>query len=265
MNEHHYDWNAADYARHSGAQFAWAQELVEKLQLRGDERVVDIGCGDGKVSAGIAQQVPDGCVVGVDRSWQMVRLAAQAFPRVDWSNLSFAQADASGLCFSGSFRVAFSNAALHWVIDHRPVLGGVARSLDSGGRLLFQMGGKGNAAEIIAVLDQIRSRDEWKGWFRDFVFPYGFYTPEKYAQLLNEVGLHERRAELLPKDMQHQGREQLAGWIRTTWLPYLERVPAERRAEFIETIVETYLVDFPPDAQGIIHVKMVRLEVEAQK
>jgi trans-aconitate 2-methyltransferase len=265
MKEQAYRWNAEDYARNSAAQFQWAQELIEKLALRGDERVLDIGCGDGKVSAGIAQRVPHGCVTGVDRSWQMVDLAEKAFPHADWPNLRFAQMDASRLGFGAGFDVAFSNATLHWVLDHRPVLAGVARSLAKLGRLLFQMGGRGNAADIIAVLDAVRARPQWREWFRDFRFPYGFYAPDEYIPWIREAGLRERRVELISKDMQHNGREGLAGWIRTTWLPYLERVPAERREDFMQTIIDEYCARSPADAQGIVHVKMVRLEVEAEK
>jgi trans-aconitate 2-methyltransferase len=265
MNEPGYQWNAEDYARNSAAQFGWAQELIDRLGLRGAERVLDIGCGDGKVTAAMMQRVPAGRVCGVDRSWQMVALAAKAFPRADWPALRFAQMDASRLGFAGEFDLAFSNATLHWVLDHRPVLAGVARSLKKPGRLLFQMGGRGNASEIIAVLDRVRARAAWRDWFRGFTFPYGFYGPEEYAPLLREAGLRERRAELLPKDMQHPGRAGLAGWLRTTWLPYLERVPAERRAEFLDTVLDEYLAGAPADGQGIVHVKMVRLEVEADK
>jgi trans-aconitate 2-methyltransferase len=265
MSENTYGWNASDYARNSAAQFGWAQELIEKLGLRGGERVLDLGCGDGKVTAGIAGRVPRGSVSGVDRSWAMVRLAQQQFTRAGWPNLGFLQADASALPFTGGFDVVFSNAVLHWVIDHRPVLAGIARALAPGGRVLLQMGGRGNAAEIIAVLDAIRAQAEWRAWFADFRFPYGFYDPQAYASWLREAGLSARRVELLPKDMQHNGREGLAGWIRTTWLPYLERIPAERREEFIAAICTGYLAGHPADEHGVIHVKMVRLEVEAEK
>lgn len=105
----------------------------------------------------------------------------------------------------------------------------------------------------------------WKKLFSGFSFPYGFYAPEEYKAWLLEAKLKPERAELLPKDMQLLGREGLAGWVRTTWLPYTERLPTKLRDTFIEEIVNAYLEEHPLDGTGIVHVRMVRLEVEASK
>jgi len=159
--------------------------------------------------------------------------------------------------------VVFSNATLHWVRDHRPVLAGVRNALKPGGRLLFQMGGRGNAAGIVRAVDRVRAQADWADCFQGFTFPYGFYGPEEYHTWLREAGLRALRIMLLFKDMQHAGREGLAGWFRTTWMPYTSRVPAERRDEFIDRVLDAYLAEHPVSAQGVAHVEMVRLEVEA--
>jgi trans-aconitate 2-methyltransferase len=260
-----YVWNAEDYATHSSPQYIWAKELIPKLQLSGNEALLDIGCGDGKVTATLAKCLPEGCVVGVDSSEDMVVLARHTFPHDAYPNLSFQRMDARALTFQSRFDRVFSNAALHWIIDHKSVLHGVQRSLKGGGRLLFQMGGKGNAQEILAVLDRLFMEKPWREFFMGFSFPYGFYTPDQYTAWLREVKLKPERAELVPKDMQLQGREGLAGWIRTTWLPYTERLPTELREQFIEQIVTTYLKQHALDGAGVAHVRMVRLEVEASK
>lgn len=260
-----YIWNADDYAKHSSSQYKWAQELIPKLKLSGSEVLLDIGCGDGKITAVLAKSLPDGCVVGIDSSEDMVTLAQQAFPPDTYPNLSFQRMDARTLTFQEKFDRVFSNAALHWIIDHKSVLRGVQRSLKSGGRLLFQMGGKGNAQGILAVLDKMFLAERWQKSFEGFGFPYGFYTPKEYTAWLVEAKLKPERAELLQKDMKRQGKAGLAGWIRTTWLPYTERIPAELRDSFIAEVVDTYLEKHPLDAEGNAHVAMVRLEVEASK
>ncbi len=265
MSESFYQWNAGDYARYSTGQYQWAQELIAKLHLRGGENILDIGCGDGKVTALLAAAVPHGMVTGIDLSPEMINLARQMFVSASFPNLHFLQMDASRLTFVEEFDVAFSNAALHWIIDHRPVLQGVARSLKPGGRLLFQMGGRGNAAEAIAILDRLIAQPVWTSYFQGFPFPYGFYGPEEYVEWLREAGLTPVRVELLPKDMQHAGRDGLAGWIRTTWMGHTSRVPPERREAFVDQLVDEYLHKHPADAQGIVHVKMARLEVEAYR
>jgi trans-aconitate methyltransferase len=260
-----YSWDAEDYVKHSSVQHEWAKELIPKLRLSGDETLLDIGCGDGRVTAVLAACLPRGHVVGIDSSEEMISLASRSYPKDRYPNLFFQRMDARELTFRERFDCVFSNATLHWVIDHRPVLYGVNRSLKKSGRLLFQMGGKGNAEDIIAVLDELINEDRWKPFFDGFSFPYGFYEPKEYKTWLCQAGLKPERVELLPKDMKHSGREGLAGWIRTTWMPYTERVPTRLRDSFITEIVDRYLKAHPLDEMGTACVKMVRLEVEASK
>ncbi len=260
-----YMWNAEDYAKNSASQYAWAKELIPKLKLSGNEALLDIGCGDGKVTAAIAQCLPRGCVVGIDNSEGMVRLAQCSFPQKAYPNLSFQRMDARALTFHEKFDRVFSNAALHWILDQSAVLAGIYRSVKVGGQLLLQMGGKGNAKAILDILDNMLSEAPWKRFFEGFTFPYAFCGAEEYSALLVEAGLAPKRVELLPKIMNLNGAEGLAGWIRTTWLPYTERLPIEQRGAFVKEIVARYIRNHPADAEGIVHLNMVRLEVEARK
>src|SRR5208282_2776141 len=136
-------WNAADYAANSVVQQSWARELIAKLNLRGDEQILDVGCGDGKVTAEIARAVPRGSVTGVDASAEMIGFARKTFPSGRFPNLKFQIADARKICFKKKFTVLFSNAALHWVDDHEEFLRGAASALIPGGRLVVSCGGRG--------------------------------------------------------------------------------------------------------------------------
>ena len=258
-------WDAADYAKSSPAQKQWAWELIRKINLSGREHVLDIGCGDGTVTAAIAECVPGGSVLGIDRSPDMIRFAREEFPQDKYPNLSFAKGDAQTLGFFGEFDLVFSNAALHWVYDHGPVLAGIARALASGGRMIVQMGGKGNAAQIYDALDALLAEPGWSRYFRGFSFRYGFFSPEEYRPWLEAAGLLPVRVELIPKEMVYLTRDGFCGWFRSTWLPYLERVPEARRSEFVEALADRLLALYPSDPDGSIHVKMMRLEVEARK
>lgn len=260
-----YTWNAKDYERHSLSQLKWARELINKLSLEGNEDILDLGCGDGKITAEIARSVGNGSVIGVDNSVPMIELAAKCYPSNLHSNLSFTVADATNLRFEECFDVVFSNAALHWIKNHKPVVDGIFRSLKSGGRILLQMGGKGNARDILAVLSEIRTYPEWRQYLDGFGFPYGFLGTEDYEELLQNSGFNIRRVELIPKDMVHEDKSELEGWIRTTWLPYTERIPEEKRDRFIDAISTRYMENTPMTADGKVHVAMVRLEVEANK
>jgi len=265
MNSPSFTWNAADYSRSSPAQARWAQELIAKLRLRGNERVLDIGCGDGKVTAELARSLPGGDITGVDSSPEMIRFACDHFPRSEYRNLSFMQADARALPFSEEFDIVFSNAALHWIPDHKPVLAGIARSLRPEGKLLIQMGCKRNAEQILGVGDIVQERPEWAKYFRGFSFTFGFFDSAEYRAWLIESGFEPLRVELIRKDMTYTSRQDLAAWIRTTWLPRQERLPESRRSQYIEAVMDEYLKKYPADPDGTIHIRMVRLEAEAKK
>jgi trans-aconitate 2-methyltransferase len=260
-----FTWNSKDYAAHSATQFRWAKETIAKLNLRGDESVLDIGCGDGKVTALIAARLPSGKVTGIDSSGDMIAFASKQYPRSQFPNLLFTRMDATKLAYSGQFDVAFSNAALHWVPDQLAVLRGVRKALKRPGRLLFQMGGRGNARDIIEILEELATMDRWRPYFRDFSFPYIFASPQEYDEWLRSAGLVPKRLELIPKDMTQDGRDGLVGWIRTTWMPITGRIPEDRRDRFISEIAEGYIEQHPLDHDGLVHVPMVRLEIEAEK
>ncbi|HTI99617.1 MAG TPA: methyltransferase domain-containing protein [Dongiaceae bacterium] len=258
-------WNPGDYAAHSASQQAWARELIGRLQLRGDEHILDVGCGDGKVTAELARAVPRGQVTGIDASGAMIDYARRNFPPTTCPNVRFAEMDARKIRFTEPFDLLFSNAALHWVDDHPAFLQGAAKVLRPGGRLLVSCGGKGNAQDVFLALRTVIRRQGWRHYFRKIPTPYFFHRPEEYEQWLPQHGLKAVAVRLLPKLALHPGREGFAGWFRTTWLPYTQRVPEARREEFIAAVVERYLTVQPPDATGQVGVRMVRLEIEAVK
>ncbi|MDF0591909.1 class I SAM-dependent methyltransferase [Candidatus Methanocrinis natronophilus] len=258
-------WRPDRYERSSSAQRLWATELLEKIEIERDERVLDIGSGDGWITANIADLVPEGSVLGIDSSEGMVSFAKEKFATGDHPNLSFQLGDARNLEFDGEFDLVVSFAALHWVSDHGPVLRGIRRALRPGGRAFLQFGGRGNAALPLAIADGMIKEDSWRRSFEGFDFRYAFFGAEEYRIWIEEAGLDPKRVELIQKDMVQPGAEAFAGWIDSTWLAYLERVPEGRRREFVSEVVGRYLRLHPPDGEGRVHVGMVRLEAVAEK
>ncbi|MDD2755001.1 MAG: methyltransferase domain-containing protein [Methanothrix sp.] len=258
-----HNWNPADYEKSSSAQFNWAMALIADLLLEGDERILDIGCGDGRITAHLAGLVPNGSVLGIDLSPEMIGFASSK--HAGQTNLSFQVGDASSLHFIEQFDLVVSFACLHWIPDHLPVLKSVQQSLVPGGRFLMQCGGRGNAARILDLTGDLIKSLRWKEYFIGFSFPYHFYGPQEYSLWLAEAGLRPLRTELVAKDMIHQGQAGLEGIMRNTWLPYTQRLPAHLQGEFVKEIAGMYLDRYPLDENGQAHVQMMRLEVEAEK
>lgn len=265
MNNKSFKWNAEGYANHSSPQQEWGTELFNKLSLEGNERLLDIGCGDGKITIKIAGSLPEGSIVGIDNSGEMIELARRKYPEEDFQNVRFRQIDARNLLFDGEFDVVFSNAALHWIQNHYPVLQGINRSLKPGGKILLQMGGKGNGAELIGVADKLIKSRRWEKYFTTFTFSYAFYTPEQYQHWLKKVGLQPIRTELIPKMISHDSPDAMMAWLEKVFIPYLELIPKAKRRHFLNELIEKYVEHHPVDEHGRTHLQMVRLEVEAKK
>jgi trans-aconitate methyltransferase len=314
-----FNWNPAAYAANSSSQQAWARERMATLSLRGCEHILDVGCGDGKITAELARAVPDGSATGIDSSPEMIRFARQKFLRATvpeprsgftpspglrgtsrqkaansggralpsapgreflvppysrareqatqeaFPNLEFYVMDARRIRFARRFDIVFSNAALHWVDDHRAFLRAAAGVLRQGGLLTVSCGGKGNAHDVFLALRSELRLMRWRPFFRKMAKPYFFYSPEEYRIWLGRFGFRVQSLRLAEKDMVWQGAEGFAGWLRTTWHPYMDRVPSQLREQFILAVTDRYLDQRPPDAEGRVHVRMVRLEMEARK
>jgi trans-aconitate methyltransferase len=260
-----FNWNAEEYEKYSSEQKKWAKELIEKLNLKENDSVLDLGCGDGKITAEIASRLPNGFVTGVDNSTSMINRAKSKYPAEKYPNLSFHLMDAKALTFNNQFDIIFSNAALHWVYDHRKVLNGIYKGLKPEGRILIQMGGKGNASAAFEIIEEMTSLSKWNPYLKDFQSPYHFYSDEVYKELLPDAGFHPQRIELIKKDMMHEGKKGFEGFIRTTWLPATEKIPENIREKFISEAADLYMKKYPPDQNGKVHIAMLRLEIEAIK
>ncbi|MGE5396483.1 MAG: class I SAM-dependent methyltransferase [Chitinophagales bacterium] len=195
----------------------------------------------------------------------MIKFATNDARSGNINNVEFLVKDAGQLDCDWEFDTIFSNAALHWVPDHPRLLRAFYRALNPGGRLLLQMGGRGNAQAMVNTVENMVLNDKWRDYLVDLAFPWGFYGIDEYRLWLEQAGFKVSRVELVQKDMVHSTREGLAGWFRTTWLPYIQRIPQVMQEEFIDETIKSYLDLYPPDENGFNHLGMVRLEAEAEK
>lgn len=260
-----YNWDPKLYNQISSEQMRWALELLSKINLKGDEKLLDIGCGDGKVTAKIAKLLPWGAVVGIDNSEEMIDFARKTFPKSEYPNINFQLMSADSIQFKNEFDCVYSNAVLHWIKNQYAVWDGIYKCLKPQGKAIIQMAGKGNAQLMFEVLNNFTKLDNWLGYFSDIRMPYNFFDEEEYKLFVESSGMKVNRIELIPKEMLHNGIEGIKGWIKSVWLPYTERIPEELRNEFIELLAGEYVKVNSSDENGFVHSDMMRLEVEAVK
>ncbi len=257
-------WDARDYARNSRIQEEYGRKHIGLLELSGGEAVLDIGCGDGRLTAALAQRVPRGRVVGVDSSPEMIAAARETQQPLH-PNLSFQRVDATALPFRAEFDLVFSTSALHWVKDHLAVLRGISQALKPHGKLYLTFAARGTLGGLQEVLNGVVQEPSWRACFEGFESPYGFYGTEEYGPWLEQCGFMVERLELVHRDVAHAGREAFEGWLRTTGMPYAERIEPEKRPAFLREVIDRYVERSPADAAGAIHVPMVNLLVKARR
>jgi len=139
------EWDAERYHQISGPQQAWGRRVLGRLALQGHERVLDLGCGTGRVTGEIAACVPRGRVVGLDRSPAMLATAG-AWLREHAPGVRLVLGDGAALPFRRAFDAVFSGATFHWIHDHAALFRSIITALEPGGRLVAQCGGAGNLA-----------------------------------------------------------------------------------------------------------------------
>ena len=185
------EWDAADYARISGLQQAMAEEVLALLDLKGSERVLDIGCGNGKITAEIAARVPNGSVLGVDPSQEMIAFASSHYGPAVRRNLRFETGRRTPLALSRRVRSGrlLQRAALGTRAASRPS-SRYAAAMKPEARAQLRLVPKGERKSLENVLEDTRLSPRWSRYFQEFHDPYLHLTPEEYAELAEQNGLH---------------------------------------------------------------------------
>ncbi len=245
------DWDARTYDRVSGPQEEWSRAVIERLGLRGDETVLDAGCGSGRVTEALLERLPRGRVIAVDGSAAMVE---QARERLDPSRASVIHSDLLELDLDEEADAVFSNAVFHWLKDHRRLFAVLHRALRPGGRLEAQCGGEGNVARFFAAMEPVAAREPYRERLEGFA-PTHFAAPGKTEALLTEVGFED--VSCSPESRPTRPAEPRE-FVRAVCVgAHAERLPEPLRTPFLEEVLEA----LGPDPE----LDYVRLNISARK
>ncbi|MGN6664690.1 MAG: class I SAM-dependent methyltransferase [Solirubrobacterales bacterium] len=249
MNTGAREWDAETYDAVSDPQFSWGMEVLERLELRGDEVAVDAGCGSGRVTAELLERLPRGRVIAVDGSAAMVEKARERLgDRAD-----YLVADLARLELGEPVDLVFSTATFHWIPDHETLFARLRAALKPGGRLVAQCGGKGNVATHAQVIAAVAADPEYARHLTQAKGLWNFAGPEETEARLREAGFTGVRCWLQPKPVQPA---QPLEFVSTVTLgPILDQLPAELRQPFAEAVLER--------SEQPLVLDYVRLNIEA--
>ena len=256
-----HEFDGKKYEKASAHQKEWGTKLIAELDLRGTERILDLGCGDGALSAQIADLVPNGEVVGIDASRGMIE-AARSKVR---ENLRFVLMDINELNYVEQFDVVFSNATLHWVKDHQRLLRGVVRALVKGGRLRFNFAGEGNCSHFFSVVREAMSAQEFAVHFAGFDWPWYMPSVEKYSALMGASGMDDRRVWGENADRYFPDAKEMIKWIdQPSLVPFLAHVADKDKTTFREYVIKR-MIEETRQEDGRCFETFRRINVSAHK
>jgi|SRR5262249_41095812 len=244
-------WDAGQYDAKHAFVYEKAKVLVDLLKPRAGEKILDLGCGTGVLTAEIASRGAE--ALGIDRSKEMVAQAKNKFPA-----LRFEVMDATQLKFEAGFDAVFSNAVLHWIPESETVVSGIARALKPGGRFVAEFGGKGNIKTLVSAFHKafaalgIREPEGVSPWFYPGI--------AEYSTLLEKHGLEVREASLFDRPtVLEDGTRGLENWIRVFRQTFIEKMGEEAAAKWIREVERTSRPQLFQDGDWVLDYRRLRL------
>jgi len=225
------DWDAASYQRVSVPHEEWARSILDRLELGGNETVLDAGCGSGRVTSLLIEQLPVGRVVAIDGSPSMVEKVRGVLRPQDEAWVS----DLIELKLEEQVDAIFSSAVFHWVLDHDALFAALRGVLRPGGKFASQCGGAGNIDRLREVTREVQARELYSAHFAGFEEPWNYAGAEETEERLARAGFSEGRAWLQPWRIVPPSP---AEFLATVCLgPHMDRLPQELQGSFIEEVL----------------------------
>jgi trans-aconitate 2-methyltransferase len=242
------EWNATLYHQISAPQVSWGKKVLARVKLRGDERVLDAGCGTGRLTHDLLEALPRGHVVALDVSENMLD-AARAYLEPDFgSRVEFVRCDLLELPFECEFDLIFSTASFHWVLDHDRLFRNLYRALRREGSLIAQCGGGNNLARLLARVARLIESPAYVKHFVGYRFPWEFSDAETAANRMRKAGFEQVETSLEEAPTKFETASEFQSFVESVILHrHLERLPrAELRQNFLAELTRQAANDNPP-------------------
>ena len=242
------EWNSTVYHRLSHPQVSWGKKVLSRLRLRGDEVVLDAGCGTGLLTADLLEALPRGRVVGVDLSQNMLKGAREhLLPRFR-GRVGLVAGHFLQLPFRRSFDGIVSTAAFHWVLDHDELFRELHSVLMPGGWLEAQCGGGPNTLRLRERANALAAMPKFAVFFEGFHEPWLYQNAEDAATALQRAGFVDVETSLEAAPTVLESADQYSEFVRNIILRvHLENLPTEQdRSEFMALLTEQARADDPP-------------------
>ncbi len=238
------DWDAGKYHRLSEPQREWGLRVLERLDPQRGEKILDIGCGTGRLTSEIGRRAPSADVFAMDRSRAMLT-EARSHVR---AAAEFLQADGARLPFRDrTFHAVFSTATFHWIGDHEALFAEIHRVLTPGGRLVSQCGGGPNLQRLYDRARQLRSAEAYTDHFGGWTDPWNFASAEQTEARMRRAGFVDVEVSLEPAQTPFPDIPAYEAFVTTVCLrDDLERLPAAQRQPFVHECAVAAAGDDPP-------------------
>ena len=251
--------NPLEYSRHSKLQYDFAHTMLRACEIKPTDRILDIGCGDGKITADIAEIVKNGQVIGTDISQQMIHFATRAHtPR--YGNLGFMVMNAELNVFRKQFDVVTSFCCLHWVRKQSDALKGIQLALVENGKALLLVPLRHQ--ELYSAIEAVVDSKPWSPFFAGFTNPHMFFSRAQYKKLLLDSGMSPQTLD--ETTMQYTLRTKLEfEMFLKAWLPHIKMIPESLQNKFMDDIGNKYIEsnpDFASDAGIGLPLRMLKVQ-----
>ncbi len=227
-----HDLDADYYRNYSSRQYMGSIEVIKEISLKGEETCLDIGCGDGRITAEISKRLPHGSILGIDLSPSMIQLAQASFPKEDYSNLTFTLGNIEEVSFPSSFDCITMFHVMHWVRNPWKAIRNIASSLKKGGELNLLLGPK--ESPTWGYLEKGMEAPEWQPYKEKTPFQSVLYSHE-YTELLKEVGLEVERCFLEKRLMYYRSIKEWVEYVRG-WIGCYLPLESSLRESFLITL-----------------------------